>query len=129
MFAFMAVLVLGAFTLASCGSDDDEPSAPTYHFKPQITFSTDNAATKQTIEWRLLTTYESIFASVEGDMTEAEGQAIWNQMLSIFNRDVAPIMQSAVKETGDYTISCTLTLLKDGKDFKHEKFIATKPNK
>lgn len=130
MFAFVAAIVLGAFTLASCGGNDDDitPEA-TYMFKPVITFNTENEATKQNPEYMLLSTFERIFANVEGRKTDAEALRIWDGMLKLFNETVAPAMQLAVYKTNDYTITCTISLLKDGKEFKSQTFVATKPEK
>ena len=138
MFAFAAAIVFGAFTLASCGSDEEvkqydpttEPTTEeTYLFTPEIKFNTENEATKEADEYQALLLLEIFVKYAGGTMTEADGLKTWDKMLSVFHEKIETPMAQAVKNTNDYTISCTLSLLKDGKVFKTEKFIATPPEK
>lgn len=69
MFAFMAVLVLGAFTLASCGSDDDDDAKSTIltgtTWKGVISYGPLKAET--TIKFHT-NTYEISIKALEGSL-------------------------------------------------------------
>lgn len=128
MFAFVAALVLGALSCTSCSSsdDDDDKKEPTYKFKMELTFDTENEATKQNYSYTSMTNnLKRIFEESDAiELTEKEALDKWERISSSADEMVISSLQAAIISTGDYTIKATLVLLKNGEIFQRKVYSA-----
>ena len=132
MFAFAAAIVLGAFTLASCGNDDDEPSDPKHNYSLKVEMKTSLTDKKQTAEEYSQAVKEEMEKFMTSrEMTEREAGVWWMAYINddTVLRGIKLLVDDCAKTINDPFLACTITLMKDGQpDGFHTKTIYTSLN-
>lgn len=114
MFAFVAAIVLGAFTLASCGGDDDEEPAEKHTYKFEVTINSyvdqtrhDPEFIKIADEWKK----ESEAKLPSFTATEKEAEQIYKDKINEFDAPVkAKLKALRAQFNDDEHITFVITL-------------------
>lgn len=126
MFAFAAAIVLGIFTLASCG-DDDNTTEQRYSFtfegeinstKPETLNAPDWAEAKADFSARFKESSRKF--NVVG--TNLDGDIAWmNYINSSAYSTLTKEVDALAKKADDLTMSVTVKLMKNGKEVYQQK--------
>lgn len=121
MFAFVAIMILGAVTLASCDKNDDNTSTGTKHsYTFRAEYSSDNLP-KDSID-KVNEFYKKV---MENDSklkpitcTESEASILWYNIETQGNSEMQAMVDEQAKALKDRTLAFTIKMLQDGKDYK-----------
>lgn len=120
---FMAVALFSAATLVSCG-DDDEPVSVKNKFTVTFEINTSDPEVRESAA------YKAVVADMHAHMqkltqqqfylTDEQANDQWNQLEYDVKNDVQNYLDIKAKALNDRTLSCTLTMLKNGVEFRHK---------
>lgn len=128
MFAFAAAIVFGAFTLASCGDDEDDPNA-THVFtldakmesnlasvRESEDFKADNAALSDEIRTQFRD------RGLEKTMTDTQAVIQWSLIRddSETKRKVQDFLDGIAAGYKDRTLTLTIIYKRDGKEWRYD---------
>lgn len=123
MFAFVATILLGVFTLASCSSDDDvDPYKVRHTYSPAVEIITSKSEWKQAamVESENLT--RDILSQLKYKqvvLNRTEASMFWMEQINA-NDELSKAMQTAADEYGkqadDTSLKCVFKLIEDGKE-------------
>lgn len=130
MFAFAVAIVLGAFALASCDDDIEDPANTRHRFTVEVKMYTSMSEHKEEVAMLEKKLAASIIDYFEDDlrssMTEGTASIIWMNAMNRHRQDFQSIANAAWNDYKDKEFTLTLIMKEDGnKNFKEEVF---KPN-
>lgn len=135
MFAFVAALVLGVITLASCGSDDDDYSPlATHNFSFDTKLESDIASVRESEGFK----EDNIALSNEirtqfkergllTNLTDSQAGAFWIKFKNdeLAKKQIQDIVDKLAAYYKDNTIKLTLIYLRDGKEWNRATWTTT----
>lgn len=128
MFAFAAAIVLGAFTLASCGDDDVKtPEAEKFSFTFEGEINSTNPQTLSDPDWEeARAEFSRRFKNSSQDYnvvgTNLQADMAWaNYLNSPVYAQLTTELNEYAKKVNDLTITLTIKLMKNGKEVHQQK--------
>lgn len=133
MFAFAAAIVFGAFTLASCGDDEDGPNA-THKFTLDATMSSNLASVRESEDFKadnaaLSDEIRKQFRDkgLEATMTDSQAGLLWSQIRgdAQTNERVQKFLDMIAAGYKDRTLTLTLIYKRDGDNWRSDVWTTT----
>ena len=129
MFAFVAAIVFGAFTLASCGGDDDDKynKEQKYSFTFEAEINSTKPETLNAPDWPeakadFARRFKESSQKFNVVGTNLDGDMAWMDYInSTVYSTLTKEMDDLAKKHDDLTMSVTVRLMKNGKDVHQEK--------
>ncbi|MCQ2244181.1 MAG: hypothetical protein MJZ32_07970 [Bacteroidaceae bacterium] len=121
---FMAVALISAATLASCG-DDDEPVSRKNKFTLTFEVNTNNPEVRESAA------YKTVVANMQAEiqeqtkrefyLTDTEADHEWGKLEFALrsNYGIQTLLDNYAKLLNDKTLSCSFKMLKEGKVYQH----------
>lgn len=129
MFAFAAAIVLGAFTLASCGGDDDDFNT-THSFTLTGKFESNLASVRNNPDFQKecadeINALEEANKELSMRMTDTQAALLWSGLRD--DNKVSTLIQTVVDQMGtkykDRTLSFTLIYKRNGSEWRSQKWV------
>lgn len=117
IFAFAAAIVLGAFTLASCGNDDDDEDDVKHTFTYSAMLNSDNALTTAKPAFREKQQSLRILSEIGKQTftaTDKEAIATWEAIKNQYRDEMLGEVKLLCEEFDDYQIYIEIGISRDG---------------
>lgn len=118
MFAFAAMIVLGAFTFASCGNDDDDEENVKHTFTYSAMLDSSNTVTTSKPAFREKQQSLRILSEigkVTFTATDKEAKAKWEAVKDQYRDKMLDEVKLLCEEFDDYQIYIQIGINRDGK--------------
>lgn len=132
MFAFAAAIVLGAFTLASCGDDEEVGPNATHKFTLSGEFESNLASVRENPVFQedCIAAINELIPEIKNvgkSMTDTEAVIVWSQLRD--DRETKQLVQDKLDRVAtkykDRTLSLTIFFNRDGKNWQSAKWVTT----
>lgn len=124
MLLFMAVALFSAATMVSCGDDDDEIISLTDKYTITFEVNTSDPKVKDTEAYKVfianMQTKLQKLTEMEFYLSDLQAKSEWLtiEMTLKNDTDIQNKLNALAKALDDTTLSCSLKMLKNGKDWK-----------
>lgn len=128
MLAFVAAIAISTFCLASCTNDDDEGGRSTNRYTFEFKFETKNpeVAKDPECQKRMRDTEKEVLKGLSSEyrFTDAKAMSEWMKIggSQKYISDMQDLLDEMARIMGDTTLSCKITMKKNGTEWHYKEW-------